>query len=113
MATGPSHALQARFEDGLRFLAAAYALQADHRNQAAGITAACDALACFMAIFEAAALRQLPDPGGEVRTLREQCEALLAPDQEADLALGHALEAARLARDLSASLLPRLMESQA
>lgn len=108
-ASGPAGPLPARFEDGLRFLAAAYALREDRRDGAAATTAACDALACFMAIFEAAAQRHLPDPEGRVRTLRAQCEGLLAPDQPPQAALDHALEAASLARDLAAELLPRLM----
>lgn len=112
-ASGPSGSLQSRFEDGLRFLAAAYALHADQRNPAAGITSACDALACFMAIFEAAAERELPDPGGAVRTLRDQCDALLSPRQEPETAFDHALQAASLARDLAAALLPRLMDPRA
>jgi hypothetical protein len=110
-ASGPSGTLQHRFEDGLRFLATAYALQAEARNRAAAVTAACDALACFMAILQAAAERQLPDPGGELRRLREQCEALLTPQQEAATATRNALEAAGLARDLAASLLPQLMQA--
>ncbi len=109
-ATGPSGPLQSRFEDGLRFLAAAYALREDRRNPSAGITSACDALACFMEILEAAARRHLPDPEGRVKVLRAQCEGLLAPDQDPAAAFDHALEAAGLARDVAASLLPRLLE---
>ncbi|MFN8010577.1 MAG: hypothetical protein U0P81_04155 [Holophagaceae bacterium] len=108
-ARGPSGPLQSRFEDGLRFLAAAYALREDRRDGAAATTSACDALACFMAVFEAAAARRLSDPEGRVRTLRAQCEGLLAPDQPPQAALDHALEAASLARDLAAELLPRLL----
>lgn len=109
-ASGPTGPLQSRFEDGLRFLAAAYALRQDRRNPSAGITSACDALACFMGIFEAAAQRRLPDPEGRVKVLRAQCEGLLAPDQAPEAAFDHALEAARLARDLAATLLPRLLD---
>jgi hypothetical protein len=108
-AAGPPGTLQQRFEDGLRFLATAYALEAEERNRAASVSAACDALACFMAILQAAAERSLPDPGGELSRLRAQCEALLTPQQEAATATRNALEAASLARDLAASLLPGLM----
>lgn len=109
-ASGPSGPLQSRFEDGLRFLAAGYALREDRRNGAAATTSACDALACFMAIFEAAAQRHLPDPQGRMANLRAQCEGLLTPDQAPGAALDHALEAACLARDLAAELLPRLLD---
>jgi hypothetical protein len=108
-ASGPQSPLQSRFEDGLRFLAAAYALREDRRNPAAGITSGCDALACFLGIFEAAAQRRLPDPDGRVAVLRAQCEGLLAPDQAEAAALDHVLEAAALARDLAASFLPALL----
>lgn len=109
-AAGASGPLQARFEDGLRFLAAALALGASARNDAASVSAALDALRCFLAVFEAAAERRLPDPGGEMAGLRDQCLALLTPRQAAEDAARHALEAAQLARDLAARLLPRLME---
>lgn len=108
--SGPSHPLQARFEDGLRFLATALALGADHRNSAAIVSAACDAIQCFLLVFEAAARRHLPDPEGETRRLRGQLEALLTPRQSPEEAIPHALEAARLARDQAALLLPRLMQ---
>jgi hypothetical protein len=108
-ATGPTGPFQTRFEDGLRFLAAAYALREDRRNPSAGITSACDALACFMEVFEAAAARHLPDPGGRMKVLRAQCEGLLTPDQEPARAFDHALEAASLARDVAAELLPALL----
>jgi len=101
--------LQARFEDGLRFLVTALVVAADHRNSAAAISAACDAVRCFLKIFEAAAERHLPDPHGEVTRLRDQCVALLSTEQDAEEALKHALEAARLARDGAARLLPRLL----
>ncbi len=107
-ASGPSGALQTRFEDGLRFLATALALQSDHRNGAATLSAACDALKCFLAIFDAAARLRLQDREGEVARLRDQCEALLHPDQDPERLLQSALEAARLARDQAAALLPRL-----
>ena len=100
--------MQQRFEDGLRFLATALALQNDHRNGAATLSSACDALKCFLAIFEVAANRHLEDRSGEVARLRDQCEALLHPDQEPEALLQSVLEAARLARDQAASLLPRL-----
>jgi hypothetical protein len=107
--TGPSGPPQARFEDGLRLLAAALALEVDHRNGAAIVSAACDAIQCFMATFEAAAQRHLPDPEGEIIRLRGQMEALLTPRQGAEEAAHHALEAALLARDQAARLLPRLL----
>ena len=107
--SGPAGAPQARFEDGLRLLAAALALDADHRNGAAVVSAACDAIQCFMAVFEAAAQRHLPDPEGEILRLRGQLEALLTPRQGAEEAARHALEAALLARDQAALLLPRLL----
>ena len=105
---GPSGHLQARFEDGLRFLATALALQADQRSAAAAVSAACDSVQCFLKIFAAAAARHLPDPQGELPRLRDQCIALLTPQQDATNAVGHAIEAARLSRDQAARLLPRL-----
>jgi hypothetical protein len=107
---GPSGPVQARFEDGLRFLAAALALEADRRNQAAIVSAACDAIQCFLAVFEVAARRHRPDPEGEVARLRGQLEALLNPSQSPGEAARHALEAARLARDQAARLLPGLAD---
>jgi len=107
--TGPAGSPQARFEDGLRFLAAALALEVDHRHSAAIVTTACDAIQCFLAIFEAAAERRLPDPDGNTPRLRGQLEALLTPRQSPEDAAHHAIEAARLARDKAAELLPRLM----
>lgn len=104
-ATGP---LQARFEDGLRFLAAALALQSDHRNSAATLSAACDAMKCFLSIFQAAAEQHLEDRGGEVARLKNQCEALLHPDQDPEVLLQSAIEAARLSRDRAAALLPKI-----
>ena len=109
--SGPSGSPQARFEDGLRLLAAALALEADRRNGAAIVTAACEAIQCFMVVFEAAADRRLPDPGGEIPRLRGQLEALLTPRQSPEAAARHALEAALLARDQAALLLPRLLRS--
>jgi len=106
---GPSGPYQVRFEDGLRFLAAALALQADRRSAAAAVSAACDSVQCFLRIFEEAALRHLPDPQGELLRLRDQCTALLTPQQDALTAVGHAIEAAKLARDQAARLLPRLL----
>lgn len=106
--SGPSGAPQARFEDGLRFLAAALALEVDRRNCAAIVTAACDAIQCFLVTFEIAAQRHLPDPEGEIARLRGQLEALLTPRQSPEEASRHALDAARLARDQAARLLPRL-----
>jgi hypothetical protein len=108
--SGPSNASQGRFEDGLRLLAAALALDIDRRNSAAIVTAACDAIQCFLVVFETAARRHLPDPEGETARLRGQLEALLTPHQSPEDAARNALEAARLARDQAALLLPRLME---
>jgi hypothetical protein len=109
---GPTGELQERFEDGLRFLATALALRADRRSLPAATSAACDAVRCFLKIFEAAAERHMPDPRGDLLRLRDQCAALLTLGQNADEALEHALEAARLARDEAARMLPRLMGSQ-
>jgi len=106
---GPSGSPQALFEDGLRFFAAALALEVDHRHSAAIVSAACDAIQCFLVTFEAAAQKHLPDPDGEVARLRGQLEALLTPRQAPEAAARHALEAARLARDQAARLLPRLL----
>lgn len=106
--SGTAGSPQSQFEDGLRFLATALALAADQRNHAAVVTAACDAIQCFMVTFAAAAQRHLPDPEGEVLRLRGQLEALLTPRQAPAEAARHALDAARLARDQAALLLPRL-----
>ncbi|HEY3269995.1 MAG TPA: hypothetical protein VGJ89_02175 [Geothrix sp.] len=94
----------------MRLLAAALALDIDRRNSAAIVTAACDAIQCFLVVFETAARRHLPDPEGETARLRGQLEALLTPHQSPEDAARNALEAARLARDQAALLLPRLME---
>ncbi|GLH73795.1 hypothetical protein GETHLI_22970 [Geothrix limicola] len=110
MSTGPSGPPQAHFEDGLRFLAAALALDLDHRNCAAIVSTACDAIQCFLLVFEAGARRHLPDPEGETARLRGQMEALLTPRQSPEAAARHALEAARLARDQAARLLPLLLD---
>ena len=107
--SGPAGSPQALFEDGLRFLVAALALEVDHRNSSAIVSAACNAVQCFMVSFEAAARRHLSDPEGEVLRLRGQLEALLTPRQSPEDAARHALEAARLARDQASRLLPRLM----
>lgn len=109
-ASGPSGSPHAQFEDGLRFLAAALALETDRRSAAAVVTAACEAIQCFMVTFEVAAQRHVPDPDGETLRLRGQLEALLTPRQSPDDAARHALEAARLARDQAARLLPGLSE---
>jgi hypothetical protein len=109
MTSGPPGPPQARFEDGLRFLAAALALELDRRNSAAIVTAACDAIQCFLMIFELSVQRRLPDPEGETPRLRGQLEALLTPMQAPEEAARHALEAARLARDRAARLLPGLI----
>jgi len=105
--SGPAGALPSRFEDGLRFLAAALALRAGC-SHAPAITAACDALRCFLVILEEGAARHLPDPAGEVEHLRNQCQALLTSHQAPGEVLEHALEAAKLARDQAARILPRL-----
>ncbi len=109
MSTGAAGPEQARFEDGLRFLAAALALEVDHRNSAAIVSAACDAIQCFLVAFEVAAQRHLPDPEGETVRLRGQLEALLTPRQSPEQAARHALDAALLARNQAARLLPRLI----
>lgn len=106
---GPGGEAFARFEDGMRFLATALALQADQRSSAAAVSAACDAVQCFLKIFEAAAERHLPDPKGELTHLRDQCAALLTPRQDAASAVGNAIQAAQLARDQAARLLPRMV----
>ena len=106
---GPTGELQARFDDGLRFLVTALALATDRRSAPAAISAACDAVRCFLTIFTIAAERHLADPHGEVTRLRDQCVALLSTEQDPEGALQHALEAARLARDGAARLLPRLL----
>jgi hypothetical protein len=108
--SGPAGTPQARFEDGLRCLATALALGTDHRSAAAVVSAACEAIQCFMATFEAAARRRLPDPEGATLRLRGQLEALLTPRQSPEDAARHALEAARLARDQAARILPGLSE---
>lgn len=110
-AAGPSGPLAERFEDGLRFLAAALALAQDDRHRPAATTAACDALRCFLALFEVAAERHVEDPSGELGRLRNQCLALLDPAQSSREALEHSLEAARLSRDLAARLLPTLVSA--
>jgi hypothetical protein len=81
----------------------------DHRNHAAIVSAACDAIQCFLVIFDLGAQRHLPDPEGEVARLRGQLEALLTPQQSSEDAARHALDAARLARDQAARLLPGLI----
>ena len=108
-AAGASGSLQTRFEDGLRFLGIALALETDGRSPAAVVSAACDALRCFLSILEVAAERHLPDPEGGIRHLRGQCEALLTPSQGQGDALHNAVEAARLARDEAARVLPQLL----
>lgn len=110
---GPTGVLQDRFDHGLRFLATALALASsphETASRSAAISAACDAVKCFLFIFAETARRRVPDPEGELARLRDQCEALLDPDQSAANALVHALEAARLARDEAARLLPRMLQ---
>jgi hypothetical protein len=108
-AAGASGGLQSRFEDGLRFLGIALALETDGRHPGAVVSAACDALKCFLAILETAAERHLPDTDNGIRRLRDQCEALLTLGQGREDVLRHALEAAMLARDEAAKLLPVLL----
>jgi hypothetical protein len=110
---GASGQLQGRFEDGLRCLTLALALERDHRSPGAVVSSACNALNCFLAVLDAAAQRHLPDPDGGIRRLREQCEALLTPQQAPEEALRHAIDAALLARDQAALLLPRLLGGRA
>ena len=109
MAEGAGGTFQKAFEDGLRFFATALALREDHRSAQAAVSAACDAIQCFLKIFAASAARHLPDPDGEIPRLRAQCEALLTPRQSPEEAVENALQAARLARDQAARLLPMLM----
>jgi hypothetical protein len=106
--SGPAGSPQLLFEDGLRFLATALALHEDHRQSTSVVTTACDAIQCFLVTFEVAAKRHLPDPEGETARLRGQLEALLTPRQSPEEASRHALEAALLARDQAAKLMPRL-----
>jgi hypothetical protein len=106
---GPCGPLANRFEDGLRFLAAALALAGDHRSAPAATTAACDAIRCFLAILDTAASRHFPDPDGDITRLRDQCAALLTLRQGPEDALAHALAAARLARDQASRVLVLLM----
>jgi hypothetical protein len=108
---GASGSLQGRFEDGLRFLSISLALETDGRNPGAVVSAACDALQCFLSILEAGAERHLPDQDGGIRRLRDQCEALLTPRQGQEDVLRNVVEAAMLARDEAARLLPYLLGS--
>jgi len=102
---GPGGPLPSVFEDGLRLLAAALALKADHRSLPAATTTACGAMACFLKILEAAALAHVPDPSGDVARLRAQCGALLNTGQAPEDVLDHVLEATRLSRDEAARVL--------
>ena len=102
---GPGGPLAVVFEDGLRLMAAALALKADHRSAGGAITSACGAIGCFLKILEAAGERHFPDPDGGVARLRGQCAALLTLSQDQGDVLDHALEACRLARDEAARLL--------
>lgn len=106
---GPCGPLADRFEEGMRYLVVALALGADHRSTAAAVQAACDAIRCFLDVLAEAAARHLPDPEGEVLRLHAQCTALLTLRQDEDDAMVHAIEAARLARNQAARLLPILM----
>ncbi len=109
MSSGAVGPPQAQFEDGLRFLTAALALEVDHRSSAAIVSAACDAIQCFLVVFELGAQHHLPDPEDEITRLRGQLEALLTPRQSSEDAARHALDGALLARDQAARLLPRLI----
>jgi len=102
---GPQGPLAERFEDGLRFLAAALAMRAGRHRSPAAISSACSAIQCFLKILETAADRHLPDPGGDIARLRAQCAALLTLRQDPGDALVHVLDAARLARDAAARVL--------
>ena len=62
------------------------------RNGAAIVSAACDAIQCFLVIFELGAQRHLPDPEDEITRLRGQLEALLTPRQSSEDAARHALK---------------------
>jgi hypothetical protein len=73
------------------------------------VSTACDAIACFLRILAAATEARLPDPDQELARLRGQCVALLTPHQASEDAVQHAIEAARLARDQAARLLPQLV----
>lgn len=108
---GPQGPLQSVFEDGLRLLAASLAIGTGAQGAAAAITSACSAIRCFLKILEAAGGRHLPDPDGALVRLKAQCEALLNPGQEPEEALGHTLEAARLARDAAARVLVLLPQA--
>jgi hypothetical protein len=107
--SGPAGSPQLLFEDGLRFLATALALHEDCRQSTATVSSACDAIQCFLVTFGAAAKLHLPDPDGETGRLRGQLEALLTPHQSPDEAAQHAIEAALLARDQAAQVLPKLL----
>jgi len=108
---GPQGPLQSVFEDGLRLLAAALAIGTGAQGAPAAISSACSAIRCFLKILEAAGKRHLPDPDGAMLRLKVQCEALLTPGQEPEEALGHTLEAARLARDAAARVLVLLPQA--
>jgi hypothetical protein len=102
---GLSGEAASRFEDGLRFYAVALAMGEERSHAPAAVTAACDAIRCFLLVVEAATARRVPDPGGELARLREQCGALLNLRQDPADARDHALAAARLARDQASRLL--------
>jgi len=106
---GPGGESFSRFEDGLRFLATALALQADRRSPAPAVSAACDTVRSFLKGFAVAAQPQLTDPRGEFLRLGDKCVALLTPEQNAENAVDHAIEAAQLARDQAARVLPRMV----
>ena len=107
-AFGPQGPLAERFEDGLRFLAAALAIRSGRSRSPAAVSSACSAIQCFLKILEAAGEQHLPDPGGEIARLRAQCDALLTLRQDPGDALVHVLAAARLARDAAARVLALL-----
>jgi len=108
-ASGPIGPHHDQFEGGMAFLAAALAVeQARGSNPAAVVTAAGEALRCFLSILEVAAEKSVVDPE-ELSRLRGQCEALLTLHQSAPDAARHCLEAALLARDAAAEVVPKLM----
>jgi hypothetical protein len=113
--SGPQGPLASRFEDGLRLLVTALAIQAGQPGReaaSAAISSACGAIRCFLTILDAAGARRLPDPDGSLLRLRAQCEALLDPRQDQADAQRHVLEAAGLARDAAARVLALLPLAQ-
>jgi len=110
--SGPQGPLVDRFEDGLRLLVTALAIQAGQPASPAAISSACGAIRCFLTILDATGARRLPDPDGSLLRLKAQCEALLDPRQDQVDAQRHVLEAAGLARDAAARVLALLPRTQ-